>query len=94
MRVSRRVPMCALFVGLARAAAAQETAVTFEEQKPVTVSGFAVGLASYDRNARENSAAGSKVALSLFRPWSDQLYFFGQLTTSLGRDDSTGAAVT
>lgn len=94
MRLTHIAPACLLLCGLATSAAAQETAVTFEEQKPVTVSGFAVGLASYDRNARENTAAGSKLALSLFRPWSDQLYFFGQLTTSLGRDDATGAAVT
>ena len=94
MRTRRIAPWCLLLCGLARAAAAQETAVTFEEQKPVTLNGFAVGVASYDRNMKQNTAAGSKVAVSLFRPWSDNLYFFGQLTTSLGRDDSTGATVT
>jgi hypothetical protein len=51
------------------------------ETNPLVLSGFAVGLASYDRNLAQSTALGSKLALSIFRPWSDQLYFFGQLTT-------------
>lgn len=94
MSMERIAPWCLLLCSLAQAAAAQETAVTFEEQKPVTLTGFAVGLVRYDRNLEENTAAGSKLALSLFRPWSDRLYFFGQLTTALERDDSTGETVT
>jgi hypothetical protein len=59
-----------------------------EERPALVISGFAVGLGSYDRNLRENTFTGSKIALSLFRPWSDQFYLFGQLTTHLERDDS------
>lgn len=94
MTIWRIAPVCLLLCGAVRAAAAQDTPVSFEEQKPVTISGFAVGLASYDRNMKENTASGSKLALSLFRPWSDRLYFFGQLTTHLAADDSTGEPAT
>lgn len=78
--------------GLCRVAAAQD--VTFQESRPLTVSGFAVGSYDWDRNARTNTFAGSKLALSLFRPWSDNLYLFGQLTTSLLTDETTGEPVT
>lgn len=67
---------------------AQDTSGILEEKQPLTVSGFAVGLGSYDRNLGQNTAAGSKLAVSFFRPWSDQLYFFGQLTTHLEHADS------
>ncbi len=30
---------------------------------------------------------GSKVALSLFRPWSDQLYLFGQMYVLAHKDE-------
>jgi len=69
-------------------AAAQDRDVSLETQPPLVVSGFAVGLGSYDRNMATNSASGSKIALSLFRPWSDHLYLFGQLTTHLEQEDS------
>jgi hypothetical protein len=70
-------------------AAAQDRDVTLQEERPaLVISGFAVGLGSFDRNLRENTFTGSKVALSLFRPWSDQLYLFGQLTTHVERHDS------
>ena len=71
-------------------AAAQGVPVTFEEAQPVTVSGFAVGSANYDRLARSNTFAASKIAVSLFKPVGD-VYFFGQLTTAL---DETGEAST
>ncbi len=80
---------CALSCVLAATAAAQERQVTFEEQKQVTVSGFAVGLAQYDRNLDRNTAGATKFALSVFRPWSDHLYFFGQLTTHVAQHDTT-----
>lgn len=85
---------CVLACGIVRIAAAQDSAVTFEEPRAVTISGFAVGGYSWERNARANSFAGSKIALSLFRPWSDNLYLFGQLTTSLSLDETTGEEVT
>src|SRR5216110_29392 len=71
-----------------RRGAAQEAKIEVEEANPLVVSGFAVGLGSYDRNLSQSTAAGSKLALSLFRPWSDQLYLFGQLTTHLEAADS------
>src|SRR5213592_1319912 len=77
-----------LCVTLGRRGAAQGGNVDLEEKAPLVVSGFAVGLGSYDRNLAQNTALGSKIALSVFRPWSDQLYFFGQLTTHLEEADS------
>src|SRR3989454_1059828 len=58
------------------------------ETNPLVVSGFAVGLGSYDRNLAQSAALGSKLALSVFRPWSDQLYFSGQLRAHLEEADS------
>ncbi len=75
-----------LLAALGRAGPAQ--GLNLEDKTPLTVSGFAVGLAAYDRNLAQNTALGSKIALSVFRPWSDQLYFFGQLTTHLEEADS------
>src|SRR5436190_11253328 len=75
-----------LLAAVGRAGAAQT--LNLEDKTPLVVSGFAVGLGSYDRNLAQNTALGSKIALSVFRPWSDQLYFFGQLTTHLEAADS------
>lgn len=82
-----------LACSLCRIAAAQD-AVTFQDTRSLTISGFAVGTYDWDRNAGTNTFAGSKIALSLFRPWSDNLYLFGQLTTSLGTDETTGKPLT
>src|SRR5882762_1226210 len=77
-----------LCVTQGRRGAAQGGNIPNEESTPLTISGFAVGLGSYDRNLAQSTALGSKLALSVFRPWSDQLYFFGQLTTHLEKVDS------
>jgi putative OmpL-like beta-barrel porin-2 len=69
-------------------AAAQDRDVSLGEQAALAISGFAVGLGSYDRNLSSNTLTGSKLAVSLFRPWSDHLYLFGQLTTHLEQEDS------
>src|SRR5438132_8451673 len=82
------VVLVALLGGAGRRGAAQGGNVDLEEKTPLVVSGFAVGLGSYDRNLAQSTALGSKIALSVFRPWSDQLYFFGQLTTHLEKADS------
>jgi len=74
--------------GGGRRAAAQGGAIPVEATTPLTISGFAVGLASYDRNLAQNRALASKLAVSFFRPWPDQLYLFGQLTTHLEDADS------
>ena len=81
-----RSALCSvLLCGVAFGAAAQEPGereVTFEESPQVTVTGFAVGSASYDRAQLANSFTAGKLALSLFKPAGDA-YLFGQLTTAL-----------
>jgi len=86
----RKLATClvALLAALGRRGAAQGGDIPTEVTTPLTISGFAVGLGSYDRNLAQSTALGSKLALSIFRPWSDQLYFFGQLTTHLEQADS------
>ncbi len=73
---------CALLCGITTGAAAQDKEVTFEEPQPVTVSGFAVGTADYDRVTRTNTFTAGKVGVSLFKPVGD-VYLFAQLTTTL-----------
>jgi hypothetical protein len=63
-------------------AAAQDRAVTFEEPSPVSVTGFAVGRADYDRVTRSNTFTAGKIGVSLFKPAGDA-YLFAQLTTAL-----------
>src|SRR5712664_122391 len=75
------VILFALLGGGGQRGVAQDAKIDVAETNPLVVSGFAVGLSRYDRNLAQSTALGSKLALSLFRPWSDQLYFFGQLTT-------------
>lgn len=78
-----------LLCGVAFAAAAQERAVTFEEAPPVSVTGFAVGRADYDRVSHTNSFTAGKIGVSLFKPVGD-VYLFAQLTTALeGGEAST-----
>src|SRR2546421_7477637 len=85
-----RSALCgALLCGTAIGAAAQEHAVTFEEPQPVSVTGFTVGRADYDRLARSNSFTAGKIGVSLFKP-VDDVYLFAQLTTALqGTEPST-----
>jgi len=82
------VILFALLGGGGRRGAAQDAKIDVGEANPLVLSGFAVGLGTYDRNRAQSTALGSKIALSLFRPWSDQLYLFGQLTTHLEQADS------
>ncbi len=60
---------------------AQDAKIEVEEANPLVISGFAVGLGTYDHNLSQSTALASKIAVSFFKPWSDQLYLFGQLTT-------------
>ncbi len=86
-----RSALCSvLLCGVAFGAAAQEREVTFEEAPPVSVTGFAVGRADYDRIARTNSFTAGKVGVSLFKPVGDA-YLFAQVTTAL---DGSGEAAT
>jgi len=86
-----RITCCALVlsVALTRRARAQDSTVSFAEQAPLTVSGFAVGNTGYDQNLKQGTAVASKIALSLFRAWSDNLYLFGQLTTHVSQHDTS-----
>src|SRR5262245_9744229 len=86
----RKLAICAgvLLVAAGRRMTAQAAGGVAEETTPLTVSGFAVGSTGYDKNLAQGSAVASKLAVSLFRPWSDQLYLFGQLTTHLEAADS------
>src|SRR5438552_7102083 len=72
----------ALLCGVGMSAAAQQRAVTFEEPPPVSITGFAVGRADYDRVARSNSFTAGKIGVSLFKPVGEA-YLFAQLTTAL-----------
>jgi hypothetical protein len=91
MTICRLLSCCGLLAAAPLAmpdAQAQDRDMTLEKQPALAVSGFAVGLGRYDRNLEANTISGSKIALSLFRPWSDHLYLFGQLTTHLEQEDS------
>lgn len=79
---------CAPCALMGRRAVAQDRELNLEQSQPLVVSGFGVALANYDRNLAQNGAMGSKLAVSVFRPWSDQLYLFGQLTTHVSVHDS------
>jgi Putative beta-barrel porin-2, OmpL-like. bbp2 len=78
-----RSALCsALLCGIAMSTAAQQRAVTFEEPAAVTITGFAVGRADYDRVIRSNTFTAGKLGVSLFKPVGDA-YLFAQLTTAL-----------
>ena len=84
-----RSALCsALLCSAALCAAAQQRDVTFEEPQPVSVTGFAVGNASYDRALRTNAFTAGKIAVSLFKPAGD-FYLFGELTTALDAGESS-----
>src|SRR2546428_8153108 len=89
MSIGRLVSFAVVLCIAWRSGAAQDKEVQLtESQQPLVISGFADGLGSYERNPAQSNALGSKIAISLFRPWADQLYLFGQLTTHLEDPDS------
>jgi hypothetical protein len=67
--------------------------VTGEEEHALAISGFGVGGYTYDGRTGDNSASAGKVAVSLFRELTDNLYVFGQLTTSI-TDEGGGEPTT
>ncbi len=79
---------CALLCGVGMSAAAQQRTVTFEEPSPVSVTGFAVGRADYDRVVKSNTFTAGKIGVSLFKPVGDA-YLFAQLTTALQDGESS-----
>ena len=60
--------------------------VTGEDQHALAISGFGVGQYTYDGKTGDNAFTAGKVAVSLFRELSDNLYVFGQLTTSIASE--------
>lgn len=60
--------------------------VTGEDEHALSISGFGVGGYTYDGRTGDNSAAAGKIAVSLFRELSDNLYVFGQLTTAISNE--------
>src|SRR5438105_614203 len=84
--MSCAVVLCLIWAG--RVAAQDKEVQLTEAQQPLVISGFAVGLGSYDRNLAQTNALGSKIAISLFKPWSDPLYLFGQRTPPSPRECS------
>jgi hypothetical protein len=51
------------------------------------ISGFGVAGYTYDGRTNDNSFSAGKVAVSLFRELTDNLYVFGQLTTSISNEE-------
>jgi putative OmpL-like beta-barrel porin-2 len=60
-----------------------------QDEHPLSITGFGVAGYTYDGKTNDNSFGAGKVAVSLFRELTDNLYAFGQLTTSLS--DEAGA---
>ena len=67
--------------------------ITGENEHALAISGFGVGGYTYDGKTNDNSFSAGKVAVSLFRELTDNLYVFGQLTTSLS-DEGGGEPTT
>jgi hypothetical protein len=64
--------------------------VTGEDEHQLSITGFGVGGYTYDAKTHDNSAAAGKVAVALFRELTDNLYVFGQLTTSISDEAAPG----
>jgi hypothetical protein len=67
--------------------------VTGENEHALAISGFGVGGYTLDGKTKDNSFSAGKVAVSLFRELTDNLYVFGQLTTAIS-DEGGGEATT
>jgi hypothetical protein len=63
---------------------------TGEEEHQLSVTGFGVAGYTYDGKTDDNSAAASKIAVALFRELTDNVYVFGQLTTSISDEAGPG----
>jgi hypothetical protein len=59
---------------------------TGEDQHPLTISGFGVGGYTDDGKTGDNSFSAGQIAVSIFRELSDNLYVFGQLTTTISNE--------
>jgi len=65
------------------------TDATGETERPLQITGFGVGDYSYAQKTGENSFEASKLAVAFFRELSDNVWFFGQLTTALNGGEWT-----
>jgi hypothetical protein len=61
--------------------------LTGENARPLQISGFGTAGYTLDGRTKDNSFLASKLAVSLFRELTENLWFFGQLTTLLGGHD-------
>lgn len=61
---------------------------------PLQITGFGIGNYNYDGRTGDNSFSASKIGISAFREITEHAYVFGQLTTALGEDETTGELVT
>jgi len=64
--------------------------LTGEEEHQLSITGFGVGGYTLDGKTHDNSFAAGKVAVALFRELTDNLYVFGQLTTSISAPAAPG----
>jgi hypothetical protein len=65
-------------------------AVTGEDEHQLSITGFGVAGYTYDGKTNDNSLGAGKVAVALFRELTDNLYVFGQLTTSISAEVAAG----
>jgi hypothetical protein len=61
--------------------------VTEEDKHSLAITGFGVGGYTLDGKTNDNSFSAGKVAVSVFRELTDNLYVFGQLTTAISNED-------
>jgi hypothetical protein len=64
--------------------------VTGEDQHQLSITGFGVAGYTLDGKTHDNSLGAGKVAVALFRELTDNLYVFGQLTTSIADEAAAG----
>ncbi|HKT59049.1 MAG TPA: outer membrane beta-barrel protein [Gemmatimonadales bacterium] len=64
--------------------------LTGENEHQLSITGFGVGGYTLDGKTHDNSFAAGKVAVALFRELTDNLYVFGQLTTSISAPAAPG----
>jgi len=85
---------CALACS-ATAAWAQDTtglaSLTGENSSPLQITGFGVVDAHGNGRTGDNGFDAGKLAVSMFRELTDRVWIFGQLTTSVARDQAPGA---
>src|SRR5689334_2225005 len=64
--------------------------LTGEEQHQLSITGFGVAGYTLDGQTHDNSFGAGKVAVALFSELTDNLYAFGQLTTSIADEAEAG----